>query len=709
MSVVPPIAPRRPHIRSHHGDEVVDDYAWMSDKNDPELLEVLTAENEYCRELTAPLEQLRAEIFADIKARTQETDLSVPDYQTHNDGAAYWYYARTEEGLDYAIHCRAPAASRDEIPEPLSLRGVEEVLLDENALAAGREFFALGTADISPNGQVLAYSLDVSGDERYSLRFRDLRTGTDLPDQIDDVGEGGCWVGDAHYWYVAVDHAWRPYQVWRHELGGGASAALVHHEKDDRFWLGVEESRDRAWAMIALGSRTTSEYRILPVSDPTGSPRTVSAREEGLEYSIELAQDRLFVVHNREATDFALAQAPLTSTSSADWVTLWPGEPGVRLHGVSAYARALVWSLRREGLSAVHVQPRTSSGDLLPGVDLAFDEALREVVVSSSEDYDTDRIRYAFESLVTPRRIEEYRLDTGERRLLKQTPVLDHPEHGPYRAADYVQRREWVVAPDGTRIPLSIVHRAGLALDGTAPCLLYGYGAYELPVGLRMSIVRLSLLDRGFVYAIAHVRGGGELGRSWYEGGRLANKRNTFTDFIACARFLADAGYTSPDRLVAEGGSAGGLLIGAAINLAPDAFRAVHAAVPFVDALTTILKPELPLTVSEWDEWGNPLEDPEVYAYLKSYSPYENVAPQKYPSILVTTSLNDTRVEVTEPAKWVAKLRRIVPADPERPILLKTELVAGHGGASGRYDAWRDAAFEVAWMISQVARPDEST
>jgi oligopeptidase B len=688
---------------------VIDEYAWMSDKNSPELIRLLNAENDYCRAMTAHLEPLRQEIFAEIKARTRETDLSVPEYQTHNDGRAYWYYSRTVEGLDYSIHCRLPADSRDEVPLMQQLAEAGQVLLDENALARDHEFFALGTADVSPNGRILAYSLDVTGDERYALRFRDLTTGVDLPGVIEGVGEGGCWVGDGYYWYIAVDDAWRPYQVWRHELGAGAADRLVHTEDDERFWLGVEESRDRAWAVIALGSRTTSEYRLLAVSEPTAEPRIVSAREEGLEYAIEVAHDRVFIVHNRAAPDFALAHAPLTSTSSTQWVTLWPGEPGTRLHGVSAYARALVWSLRRDGLSAVHVQPRTPSGDPTPGIDLTFDEDLYEVRAGSGEDYDTDRIRYAFESLVTPRRIQEYLFDTAEHRLLKETPVLDHPLHGPYRASDYVQRREWVTAEDGTRIPLSVVHRAGLPLDGTAPCLLYGYGAYELPVGLRMSIVRLSLLDRGFVHAIAHVRGGGEMGRSWYEAGRLEHKRNTFTDFIACARYLASAGYTSADRLVAEGGSAGGLLIGAAINLAPEAFRAVHAAVPFVDALNTVLNPELPLTVSEWDEWGDPLHDPAVYAYLKSYSPYENVAALRYPSILVTTSLNDTRVEVTEPAKWVAKLRRTAPPTPDRPILLKTEMVAGHGGSSGRYDAWRDAAFEVAWMIDQVTSAGEST
>ncbi|MBP8921584.1 MAG: S9 family peptidase, partial [Micropruina sp.] len=411
----------------------------------------------------------------------------------------------------------------------------------------------------------------------------------------------------------------------------------------------------------------------------------------------------LYIVHNADATEFQLARAPFTASGTGDWVPLVPQRPGVRMLGVQAYAGHLVLTSRRDGLPLIEVLTRRPDGGWGEPQPISFDEPLFSAGAQSADDPATDRIRLVHESLVSPRRLDEYRLDTGERRTLKQTTVLDHPVHGRYDPSRYVQRREWAVAPDGTRVPLSIVHRADVVPDGSAPALLYGYGAYEHALNPWFSIPRLSLLDRGFVWAIAHVRGGGELGRSWYEQGRLLAKPNTFADFVAAARHLAATGWTSPDRLVAQGGSAGGLTVGAAVNLAPDAFRAVHADVPFVDALTTILNPELPLTVTEWEEWGDPLHDPEVYRCMKGYTPYENIRPVRYPSVLATTSLNDTRVEVTEPAKWVAQLRRTVTADEARPILLRTELVAGHGGVSGRYQAWRDLAFELAWIIDQVA------
>ncbi|MDQ7991884.1 MAG: prolyl oligopeptidase family serine peptidase, partial [Propionicimonas sp.] len=408
-----------------------------------------------------------------------------------------------------------------------------------------------------------------------------------------------------------------------------------------------------------------------------------------------------YLVHNDGAPDFALARAPLAAGSPEEWEPVWPGEPGVRLLDVSAYDRALVVSLRREALVRVVVHPLDPDGTIGPGREIDFGEVLYQVDADGSEDADTDRIRLSYQSLVTPDQVLDYLLETGELRVLKQRPVLDHPVSGPYRAADYVQQREWATAPDGTRIPLSIVRRADTPLDGTAGCVLVGYGAYEISYPYQFSIPRLSLLDRGYVIAIAHVRGGGELGRAWYEAGRLAHKENTFTDFVACARHLVAAGFTRTDRLAATGGSAGGLLIGAAINLAPDAFAAVNAQVPFVDALNTVLDPELPLTVTEWEEWGDPLHDAEAYHRMKGYSPYENVRRQDYPAILVTASLNDTRVEITEPAKWVARLRH--DAGLADSLLLKTEMVAGHGGVSGRYAVWRDIAFEFAWLLSRTA------
>ncbi|MEA4943675.1 MAG: S9 family peptidase [Propionicimonas sp.] len=698
-SVQPPAAPRRPSRREVHGDVVDDPYAWMRDKSDPELIAYLEAENAYTDAVTADQADLARAIYDDIDARTQQTDLSVPDFVRHSDGRCYWYYARTEKGLDYASFHRVPATDRDQLPDPNAQPGSiagEELLLDANLLAAGQDFFALGAFEVSPDGNLLAYAVDTTGDERYSCHFLDLRTSQPLPDVLPEIAAGGCWAGDDTFCYLTMDAAWRPDTVHRHLLGEDGDT-VVFHEPDERFWLGVGESRDRRWVLISAGSKTSSETLLLAAGDRTGGPRVVTRRRPGIEYDVEVASDRLYIVHNDQADDFALAQAPLDASSAADWQPLWPGKPGIRLLGVSAYDQALVVSLRRDGLARVVVHPLTDSGDPGPGHEIDFGEPLFHVDADGSEDADTDRIRLSYQSMVTPEQVLEYRLDTGERRVLKQRPVLDHPVLGPYRPEDYVQRREWATAADGTRIPISLIHRADTPLDGSAGCVLYGYGAYEISIAPTFSIARLSLLDRGYVYAIAHVRGGGELGRAWYYDGRLEAKEHSFTDFVACARHLVSAGYTCPDRLAAEGGSAGGLLLGAALNLAPEVFAAAHAAVPFVDALNTILDPELPLTVVEWEEWGDPVHDAAAYHRMKGYTPYENLRPVRYPAILVTTSLNDTRVEVTEPAKWVARLRYDTGATAN--LALRTELVAGHGGASGRYAGWRDTAFELAWLI----------
>ncbi len=698
-SPVPPTAPRRPHTREVHGDRVTDPYAWMRDKDDPALLAYLAAENAFTETVTASQEALRQEVYADIAARTLQTDLSVPEFVRHTDGRCFWYYARTVEGLNYPSYHRAPATDRDHLPDPATLPGGEELLLDCNALAVGSAFFALGTLLVSPGGDLLAYSVDTAGDERFDARFLDLRTGQLLPDTLTGVAAGGCWGGDDSFCYLTLDDAWRPDTAHRHVLGG-TDDLLLHHEPDERFWMELGSSRDHRWVVIALGSKTSSETLLVEAADHTARPRVVTPRRPGVEYDVEVAGDRLFIVHNDGAPDFALATAPLSATSEADWEPLWPGEPGVRLLDVSAYDRALVASLRRDGLVRVVVRPVGSDGAVGEGHEIDFGEVLYQVDADGSEDADTDRIRLSYQSLVTPEQVIDYLLDTGELRVLKHRPVLDHPQFGQYRPGDYVQRRDWATAADGTKIPISLVSRADTPLDGTAGCLLVGYGAYEVSYPFQFSIPRLSLLDRGYVYAIAHVRGGGELGRAWYEAGKLDRKPNTFSDFVAWARHLVATRVTCVGRLAAAGGSAGGLLVGAAINQAPDAFAAVHAQVPFVDPLNTVLDPDLPLTVTEWEEWGDPLHDPEAYRLMTTYSPYENVARRDYPAVLVTASLNDTRVEVTEPAKWVARLRH--EAGLTDRLLLKTELVAGHGGVSGRYAVWRDIAFEYAWLIRQT-------
>ncbi len=702
---VPPDAPQQPFVRSFHGDDVADPYHWMAVKTDPRLIDYLRAENAFTEAVTADQESLREDIFADISSRTKQTDLSVPLFVTHRGGAAFWYYTRTTEGLDYPTHCRLRASGRDDVPDVTAALPDEEVLLDLNVLADGHDFLSLGWSEMSPSGHLLAYSVDTNGDERYDLFVKDVRTGAIVDSGVDDIGGGGTWLGDDWLFYVRVDDAWRPCEVWRHRLGA-ADDALVFSEPDERFWLSVDGSRDYAYALIEVGSKLTTETHLVPTDDPTASPRCVSPRREGLEYSVEVAPDALFIVHNLDHQQFSLSVAPLHSSGPEEWTTLVGGADNRRINGVSAYRRALVVSHRTDGQAGIALLRRDPEGNPGEWTEITFDEALYDVDAEADPDYDVDRFRLSYESMITPLSLLEYHLVSGTRRDLKETPVLDHPRFGPYRCDDYVSERLWATADDGTRVPLSVVRRADTPVDGTAPCVIYGYGAYEYSMNPFFGIARLSLLDRGFAYAIAHVRGGGEFGRPWYDGGKLAAKANTFTDFVACARALVASGHAAPERLVAEGGSAGGLLMGAVANLAPELFRGIHAAVPFVDALTTILNPELPLTVMEWEEWGDPLHDPDAYAYIKAYSPYENVRPVRYPALLVTTGLNDTRVEVTEPAKWVARLRDVA-TNPPDGILLKTELVAGHGGVSARYQAWRDRAFELAWMIRLCRNADQ--
>ncbi|SDO81378.1 oligopeptidase B [Pedococcus dokdonensis] len=700
----PPRVEHRDSTREHHGDVVVDPFEWLRDKDDPAVRAHLEAENAYAEAVTADLQPLRDAVFEEIRSRTQETDLSVPVAS-----GPWWYYSRSFEGKQYSVECRT--ARVEGAPRPMPAPDVpiegEQVLLDANAEADGHEFFSLGALTVSPDHQWLAYAVDTEGDERFSLRVKDLRTGELVDTAVDRIGYGCVFSLDGRFvFYTRVDETWRPHQVWRHEVGAPTEDdVLVHQEDDERFWMGVGSSRDDRWIMIGLGSKTTSEVRLLDAGDPTGEFRVVAPRREGVEYDVEPAGDRLLIVHNADSIDSDLAWAPIDATSADQWQPMMRSQPGERFQGIDAFDDVAVLSLRREGLTALRVIQRAPGEPSGFGEhhDLRFDEPVYSVGLGDNPESATTRLQVVFESLVTPKTVFDYDVTTRGFELLKRQPVL-----GGYDPAQYEQRREWATAADGTRIPMSLVFPVGSQPDGSHPGLLSAYGSYEISSDPYFSVARLSLLERGFVYAIAHVRGGGEMGRSWYDNGKLASKTNTFTDFVTCAAHLVDSGWVAPDRLVAEGGSAGGLLIGAAVNLAPERFRAVHAAVPFVDALTTILDPSLPLTVVEWEEWGNPLEDAEVYAYMKSYSPYENVRDAAYPAVLATTSLNDTRVFFTEPAKWVARLREHTTSDPaQRPVLLRTEMVAGHGGKSGRYDAWRQVAWEWAFLLDQAGARDK--
>jgi oligopeptidase B len=688
----PPVAPRRPIVRVHHGDEFVDDYEWLRDSGDPETLAYLEAENAWTQDRVAHLEELRQRIFEEIKDRTQETDLSVP--VRHR---SWWYYSRIVEGQQYAVRCRAPLSDPDDWTPPLLDADVdipgEEVLLDGNAEAEGHDFFSLGGFSLSDDDHLLAWSVDTKGDERYTIRVKDLRTGDLLPDEVPGTSGGITWSGDARYFfYTTVDEAWRPHRVWRHELGVTGDDVLVYEEADERFFTGIGRTQSQKYLAIGSGSKITSEARVLDASDPTGDFTVVWPRETGVEYSLEHAvldgEDRFLVLHNRSAINFALVSVPAHGPYDTS-VEVLPHRDDVRLEDIDVFAGQVLVQYRRAALSRVGVM-RITDGRLGDLTEVDFGEELVTCGVGANAEWDQPVVRLGYGSFVTPSTVIDYTVATGETTVLKRAPVL-----GGYDPADYQQHRIWATADDGTQIPISIVHRSDIPRDGTAPTLLYGYGAYEACIDPSMSISRLSLLDRGFVFAVVHVRGGGEMGRHWYEDGKLLKKRNTFTDFIAAARHLIAERWTSPDRLVAEGGSAGGLLMGAVANLAPELFTGILASVPFVDALTSILDPSLPLTVIEWDEWGDPLHDPEVYAYMKSYSPYENVRATAYPDLLAVTSLHDTRVLYVEPAKWIAKLR----ADASGYFLLKTEMSAGHGGVSGRYSSWRERAWELAWII----------
>ncbi|MEV0757755.1 S9 family peptidase [Streptosporangium sp. NPDC050280] len=677
-SQTPPTAKKVPSERVHHGDTVVDDYAWLTVKDDPEVVAYLEAENAYTQEATAHLKPLRETLFQEIKARTLETDLSVP---TRKGG--WWYYSRTEEGKQYGIQCRV--AADGETPPELkageSLPG-EEVMLDGNELAGDSDFFSIGTSSVSPDGTLLAYSTNFTGDERFTLKVKNLATGETLPDEIPGIFYGGAWSADGTtFFYTTVDEAWRPNQVHRHTIGSPAEDdVLVHEESDERFWVGIGLSRSERYLVLSAGSKITSEVRILEADNPSGEFRVVRPRETGVEYGVDHAGDHFLVLHNRNAENFELATAPLDAPG--DWTPLIEHRADTRLLDVDAFEGHTVVHFRRDGLTGIRILPRGGEAYEIP-----FPEPIYDVAPSGNPEFVTGRLRLGYTSMITPPSVYDYDLGAGELLLLKQKVVL-----GGYDPADYEQFREWATASDGTRVPISIVVKKGT--ERPAPTVLYGYGSYEISIDPSFSVARLSLLDRGFVFAVAHIRGGGEMGRHWYENGKFQRKKNTFTDFVAAAEHLSASGWSS--AIIARGGSAGGLLMGAVANLAPETFAGVVAEVPFVDALNTILDPSLPLTVIEWDEWGDPLHDPEVYAYMKSYTPYENVDGRVYPPILAITSLNDTRVFYHEPAKWIAKLREVARGGP---FLLKTEMGAGHGGRSGRYDSWREEAFTLSWIL----------
>jgi oligopeptidase B len=693
-SLDPPRAPQRPAILRHGDRERTDEYYWMRDRDDPDVIAYLNAENEYVAAALAPLDPLRQKIFTEIKTRVRETDASAP-----TPWDAWEYFSRTIAGLEYAVHCRRPRESGG-LPDPDAAPGTmpgEEVVLDENALAADSSYFALRGLAVSPDHSLLAYSADLTGGERATLRFRDLTNDTTLPDEVPDVYYGLAWASDGRtVLYVRPDAAMRPWQVWRHTLGAPiGDDTLVYQEDDERFEVHVDRTRTGRYLVITSASKLTTEVRVCEADDPTADPRVLAVREQGVEYHVEHhhddSGDRFYVLTNDGgAPNFKLMVTPVDTFGREGWTEVIAHRDDMRLVDVDAFAGHLVITERAEALERLRVMDLERGGDHL----VQMPDEVYSAWVGSNPEFASTRLRYAYTSLVAPITDLEYDLDARTATVVKRQPVAG------YDAAEYESHRLWATTADGTKVPISLVHRRGFPKGTGGPLLLYGYGSYEHSIDPAFSVARLSLLERGVAFAIAHVRGGGEIGRQWYESGKLESKRNTFDDFVTCAEHLIESGYTTPDRLVARGGSAGGLLMGAVTNLRPDLFRAIVAEVPFVDTLTTMLDAGLPLTITEWEEWGNPAAEQATYDYLESYSPYDNVRAEPYPAILATAGLNDPRVQYWEPAKWVAKLRATTTGD--RPIYLKTELGAGHHGPSGRYETWRDEAFVLAFILDQL-------
>ncbi|NIM02354.1 MAG: prolyl oligopeptidase family serine peptidase [Acidobacteria bacterium] len=673
----PPVAERVSHVTRHHGKQIADPYHWMRDdtRKDEAVLAHLKAENAYTDAVMAPLRPRVEMLFDEMVARIKEDDDTPPARW-----GSFLYYSRTEKGKQYRIFCRR----EDE-------RGTEQVYLDVNREAEGHDYYRLGAVCISPDHRLVAWAADTDGGETYTIRVRDLISGEDLPDTIHGAYAGVEWASDNRtLFYTTLDKTHRPYRLHRHELGAATEDPVVFEEPDESFFLGIHRTRSGRYLILHLGSNDTNEVHYLAADDPTGDFRLFEPRRKGVEYAVDHWGDRFLVHTNEEAVNFRLLEAPLSAPRRANWREVLPHRPEVQLEEVEPFRDHIVVVERCEGVGRLRVLA-------MPGYEpheVRFDEPAYTVTPTVNPEYDTGTVRFVYQSLCTPETTIDYDMQARARAVLKVEEVL-----GGYDPGEYVTERVTAIATDGERVPISLVHRRGLELDGDNPLLLYGYGSYgSTHTDPSFQSLRLSLIDRGFVFAIAHVRGGGDLGRPWYDAGKLEHKTNTFTDFIACAEHLIDAGYTSPGRLAIRGGSAGGLLVGAVVNMRPELFRAAVAKVPFVDVINTMLDPTLPLTVIEYDEWGNPSE-PDVFERLLAYSPYENIEAQAYPNLFVTGALTDPRVAYWEPAKWVARIREHHTGDGV--FLLKTDLGAGHGGPSGRYDWIREMALEYAFLIER--------
>jgi oligopeptidase B len=678
LSVQPPVAPKHPHFTVTHGDTLRDDYHWMREKSSPEVMDFLVAENAYADAVMEPTHPLQDALYREMLGRIQETDVNVP----YRKGGHY-YYSRTEEGKQYSIQCRRKG----------SMEAPEEILLDLNVMGAGLDFISIGDMEVSDDGNFLAFSIDTTGFRQYELEIKDLRTGEILRERIPRV-TSVVWAGDNRtLFYVQEDPvSKRSFQAWRHTVGG-THDELVYEEKDELFDLWMYRTRSASYVILAAGSSTTTELWYLSAGDPSGRFAGMAGRVDGREYYADHAGDRFFIRTNDRGRNFRLVTASVADPGR-NWNEILAHRDAVMLEDIDCFRDFYVTSERENGVPTFHVTPM--AGGKTHAIE--FPEPVYVARAVGNYQFDTTKFRFAYESFVTPSSIFDYDMQTRERELLKQQPVL-----GGFDSKNYRSERLYAKAKDGERIPVSIVYRVAPGEKKhprNRPMLLMGYGSYGYSMDVKFSSGVLSLLDRGMIYGIAHIRGGGEMGKRWHEEGRLMAKKNTFTDFVACCEHLEKAGYTSKEKLAITGGSAGGLLMGAVLNMRPDICKVALVHMPFVDVMNTMLDPSLPLTVGEYLEWGNPNEKP-AYDYMKSYSPYDNVGRRHYPITLVRTSFNDSQVMYWEPAKWVAKLREYKQGD--ELLLLKTKLEpGGHGGSSGRYDRLRDTAFEYAFLLTQL-------
>ncbi len=684
----PPMAKKVTHVEAVHGEKLVDDYFWLRDRKNPEVKAYLESENAYADAFMKPTEGLQAKLYEEMLGRIKETDLSVPFRQ-----GAYLYYSRTEKGKQYPIYCRKKAGEpgRPQGAPPDSLEAAEEVMLDVNEMAGGQRFMAVSDLEVSDDGNLLAYTNDNVGFREYRLHVKDLSTGREFPETVEKVSSV-AWAADGKtLFYTVDDPAKRPYRLYRHTLGTDPKTdTLVYEERDEMYRVNVHRSRSRKVLFLVSGSHTADEWRFLPADEPAGSFILISPREKDHEYAVDHRGGLFYIRTNKGCRNFRVVTAPEGSPGQENWKELLPCRPAVMVSGLNLFAGHAAVLEREDGLPRIRVIDLATNAE--HRVD--FPEPVYAVGPQNNAEFDTRLFRFGYQSFTTPPSVYDYDMATKERKLLKRTEVL-----GGYEPDRYQSERRFATAKDGTKIPISLVYRKGFVADGKAPLWLNGYGSYGAPSFATFNSSRFSLLDRGFVFAIAHIRGGGEMGKPWHDAGKMMSKKNTFTDFIAVAEKLVADKYTSKDRLVIEGGSAGGLLMGAVTNMRPDLPRIVVTRVPFVDVINTMLDESLPLTVGEFEEWGNPKKK-EEYDYIKSYSPYDNLAAKAYPTILVKTSFDDSQVMYWEPAKYVAKLRSL--KTDKNPLVFKINMAGGHGGSSGRYDRLKELAFDYAFVLTQL-------